>query len=268
MFRFFQVADIRICELEIKFVRQFMLRSHNLHNLTVFRRPIILPQLSVPPSLMRICKLMKKKSTKVIYTPANEPYLGRESVHTLDKLIVIALDMSSETAKRTREIIGTGLQDAACQLIPQGLSLVLSIRELVRQGYLFGGLVLLRPLAERAVTIHYLLRFPEALSIWSNGWKYHERPRLPKMIDRLADGSGLENIGRPLANVMNSITHGDPDSSIFNIVGIGDGTKGYAVSKMLQNAPLCDKICSDTVSFMVMLIAANSAIFPSHSEQH
>lgn len=210
---------------------------------------------------------MKQKSRKLIYTPANEPYLGRESVHTLDKLIVTGLEISTQTAKRTHEILKTDLQNAACQLIPQGLSLVLSVRELVRQGYLFGALVLLRPLAERAVTIHYLLTFPEALKIWSNGWKYHERPKLPVMIDKLGRDSGMGNIGQQLTNGMNSITHGDPESSIFNMVDIGNGAMGYAVSKMLHNAPLCDKICSDTIGYIVMLISANSAIFPLDPEQ-
>jgi hypothetical protein len=36
---------------------------------------------------------------------------------------------------------------------PQGISLALSIRELIRQGYLFAALVLVRPLIERAVRI-------------------------------------------------------------------------------------------------------------------
>jgi hypothetical protein len=36
----------------------------------------------------------------------------------------------------------------------------LSIRELIRQGYLFGAMVLVRPLAERTAILLYLQRKP------------------------------------------------------------------------------------------------------------
>jgi hypothetical protein len=32
------------------------------------------------------------------------------------------------------------LQKAACQIVPQGINLALTIRELIRQGYLFSSL--------------------------------------------------------------------------------------------------------------------------------
>jgi hypothetical protein len=50
----------------------------------------------------------------------------------------------------------TDLQRAACQIVPQGINLALSIRELIRQGYLFAALVLVRPLIERAAIISYM----------------------------------------------------------------------------------------------------------------
>lgn len=204
----------------------------------------------------------QKQQQKIIYTPDDEPYLGRQSVHELDKLIITALEMSCETAKQTHEVDRSDLQNAACQLIPQGISLVLSIRELIRQGYLFGALVLLRPLAERTVTIHYLLRFAGSLPIWTAGWKYNERPKLPTMINQLAQGGPFEKTGRSLADKMNSITHGDPESSIFNVVELPDGKLGYATSKLLDNPNLCDKVAADASSFLIMLIAANTVIFP------
>ncbi len=91
-------------------------------------------------------ELMKKRASKAIFTPGDEPYLGRPSVHRLDKLIVLGLEMTTQSAKHSHTIARTELQNAACHLIPQGVSLVLSARELVRQGYLFGALVLMRPL--------------------------------------------------------------------------------------------------------------------------
>jgi hypothetical protein len=97
----------------------------------------------------------------VIFTPGNEPYLGQELLKAFDQLIVCCLEHNQEIAHRTRSVANkTVLQEAACILIPQGVGLALSIRELVRQGYLLGAKVLMRPLVERAVTIMYLQQNP------------------------------------------------------------------------------------------------------------
>jgi hypothetical protein len=96
----------------------------------------------------------------IIFSPDNEPYLGGDTVRVLDELIVVCLDVNGRVAPHTHQIEKSDLQLAACQIIPSGISLALSIRELVRQGYLYGALVLVRPLAERAMTVLYLHRFP------------------------------------------------------------------------------------------------------------
>src|SRR5438094_8093384 len=92
----------------------------------------------------------------VVFTPFNEPYLGRESVFAFDNLILACLETSAEAAPRTHKMTRSALQTAACQLIPQSISIALSIRELVRQGHLFGALVLMRSLAERTTILLYL----------------------------------------------------------------------------------------------------------------
>ena len=87
-----------------------------------------------------------------IYTPDNEPYLGRVSVFGFDNQISFTLYVNGFIAGYTRAHHSelSPLQTAAAQIIPQGISLALSVRELIRQGYLFGALVLVRPLIERA----------------------------------------------------------------------------------------------------------------------
>lgn len=118
----------------------------------------------------------------IIFTPDNEPYLGRELLRALDNLIVACLESNSKIARRTHQIAQrTDLQDAACVLIPQGVNLSLAIRELVRQGYLFAAKVLLRPLAERSVTILYLCENPAKMETWNRGWSHRERPTLARM---------------------------------------------------------------------------------------
>lgn len=77
-----------------------------------------------------------------IFTPDNEPYLGRKTLHVFDKTIVACLKANSKIASKTHVADKSRLQLAACQIIPSGISLALSTRELVRQGYLYGALVL------------------------------------------------------------------------------------------------------------------------------
>ena len=82
---------------------------------------------------------MNDDPSEVIFTPDNEPYLGREMLFHFDNAICASLDQSGKIATKTHSLHRTDMQDAACQLIPQSISIALSIRELIRQGYLFGA---------------------------------------------------------------------------------------------------------------------------------
>ncbi|MEM3101197.1 MAG: DUF5677 domain-containing protein [Candidatus Nitrosotenuis sp.] len=99
--------------------------------------------------------------------------MGRETVFAFDKAIVVCMKTNENIAPYTHKIEKSDLQWAACQLIPQGISIALSIRELVRQGYLFGALVLTRSLIERAAIILYLHHNPEKIVVWKRGWKHN-----------------------------------------------------------------------------------------------
>lgn len=156
--------------------------------------------------------------------------MGHEAVCVLDQLIVVCLKANSRTAPRTHEIEKNDLQWAACQLIPAGISLTLSIRELVRQGYIYGALVLLRPLAERAVTIRYLQKFPDNIDLWTRGWSHKERLNLAKMFNEIA-GSEFPNCGPEITRSLNSLIHGDPASAMWNLVKTGDGSRDMAFQK-------------------------------------
>ncbi|WP_219822447.1 hypothetical protein, partial [Vibrio hyugaensis] len=73
------------------------------------------------------------------FTPANEPYLGRELLFHFDQMISCCLERSAVISKLTHELDMTDHQKMAAQVIPQSISVSLSIRELIRQGYLFGA---------------------------------------------------------------------------------------------------------------------------------
>jgi len=153
------------------------------------------------------------------------------------------------------------LQQAACQLIPQSMSIALSIRELVRQGHLFGALVLIRSLAERSTILLYLYQTPSAVNIWSRGWRHRERPSLAAMINSISVDA-FPGIGPEITRPLNSITHGDPDSAVWNMIPMDNGGLGHAVSKILNNPNLCDKICMEASVWLSVVMAMTNAIFP------
>ena len=103
---------------------------------------------------------MLPKPVPVVFTPDNEPYLGRELLFHFDQLIISAMKQNSVIAPTSHGRVLTDHQNMACQVIAQSLSITLSIRELIRQGYLFGAHVLLRALVERAAILLYLNLYP------------------------------------------------------------------------------------------------------------
>jgi hypothetical protein len=197
-----------------------------------------------------------------IYTPDNEPYLGRETLLAFDNAIIASMKTNEKIAPHTYKIEKSDLQTAACQIVPQGISIALSIRELVRQGYLFGALVLMRSLIERAVTILYLHHNPDKVKIWNRGWKYNERPNLSEMLTVIGKNK-FQNIGSTITPLYNSLTHGDPESAVWNLIKTEDENVGYSVSKILDNPSLCDKICLEGSTWLLILISMASGIFPN-----
>ncbi len=103
---------------------------------------------------------MDSKPMPVVFTPDNEPYLGRKLLFAFDQLISSTMEQNAATAPTTHGRALSDRQRMACQVIPQSLSIALSIRELIRQGYLFGAHVLVRALVERATILLYLHFYP------------------------------------------------------------------------------------------------------------
>ncbi|KWS34970.1 hypothetical protein AL065_12930 [Pseudomonas amygdali pv. ulmi] len=76
---------------------------------------------------------MESVHTPIIFTPDNEPYLGRLLLYHLDQIIIATVELN---AKKVPLSYGQRLdnhQKMACQLIAQSLHLTLSIRELLRE---------------------------------------------------------------------------------------------------------------------------------------
>jgi hypothetical protein len=199
-----------------------------------------------------------------VFTPGNEPYLGLQSVLWFDRIIVWALEgnqrVATYTHARTDQL--SPLQKAACQIIPQGINIALSIRELVRQGYLFPAMVLMRPLIERAAVLSYLADYPEAVSLWEGGWKHSQRPPLAKMLQSMGGANVNATEAGKICAAHNHIVHADPVGTYYNLVHLGDGRAAYASSKMLDSPEMADTISMEAQCYLIVLAGRMAQVFP------
>lgn len=200
-----------------------------------------------------------------IFTPDNEPYLGRESLYTLDKEIRFSLWVSSHIAAFTLQHRPelSELQRAACQIVPQGIGLALSIRELIRQAYLFGALVLTRPLIERAAIISYICDHPEAVEKWHAGWnRWKRRPRLAEMLHSMAHSGADYGDAQAICEHFGNIVHGNPASAEWNSIALENGARGYSVGKILNRPDICDELALQGWAYLRILVARATSVFP------
>jgi hypothetical protein len=200
-----------------------------------------------------------------VYLPHNEPYLGRASVYSFDQVIMSCLAQNADVAAYTHSKHLSDIQKAACQIIPQGINLALTIRELVRQGYLFGALVLIRPLIERTAIISYLSSNPSEVEAWKNGWKYRDRPSLSVMLESMSDRHNISET-KQICDIFNHIVHGDPIGSAWNLVKLNENSLGYSVGKVIDDPELCDFICFQTYCYLIVLMGLMAKCFPDAPE--
>lgn len=191
--------------------------------------------------------------------------MGRESVFHFDQVIISCLRCNAPIVAYTRNVHLSELQKAACQLIPQGINLALTIRELVRQGYLFGALVLMRPLIERTAIISYLAEHPDEIEAWKSGWQFKQRPKLATM---LASMKGVKEIeeAKNICELFNHIVHGDLIGSSWNIVHLSDGSLGYSIGKVTDDGNLCDFICFQSCCYLIVIMSMMQVYFPISTE--
>lgn len=211
---------------------------------------------------------MKTEMPPVIFTPDNEPYLGRTLLFHFDQIISASMEQSTLTAKKSHNIELTDHQKMACQVISQALSITLSIRELIRQGYLFGAYVLLRSLVERSMILFYLFYYPEDIVHWNNGWQQRDAPGLSTMIDKISKkGADAPKCrGSDMLKSMNSLLHAKPDSAYYSTVPLDDFRVGFAASKILNRPELCDNLCADVIPMLVMIQGMMVAYFQTNED--
>lgn len=203
-----------------------------------------------------------------IFMPDNEPYLGRESVFQFDQMIISAMELNQKIAPWTHGKVLSPTQRAATELIPHGFSIALSIRELIRQGYLISAEILLRPLIERAAVLSYLCETPNALPLWEAGWPHRSRPPLYKMLAAMKRPQGdkeqkeSEEDAKQITEYFNAIVHADPEGSRGQSIQLKHGRRGYTASKTLQDIEKCDVICFQALLYLIILMARAAQTFP------
>ncbi len=200
----------------------------------------------------------------VVFTPDNEPYLGQNLLFHLDQIISSAMEQNADTAPLSHGRPLSDHQRMASQVIAQSLSIALSIRELIRQGYLFGAHVLVRALVERAAILLYLYYYPEEIERWNRGWQCQDAPGLARMFDAIQ--AAQERIprvpGRDLTANMNSLMHAKPDSAPWNLIALGEDRIGHAVSKILDRPELCEDLCANVIPWVAVVQSMMAAYFP------
>jgi len=154
-------------------------------------------------------------------------------------------------------------QIMACQVVAQSLGIVLSIRELIRQGYLFGAHVLVRSFVERAHILLYIHYRPSEIKKWNQGWQHNSAPSLAKMVETIQKHQGRDEFvkGFELTKDYNSLIHGKPDSALWNYVVLSDGSIGHASSKITNRPELCDDVCAQVIPWVAVTQAMMVAYF-------
>lgn len=200
----------------------------------------------------------------VVFTPDDEPYLGRQSVYHFDVVLRRFVEDQVRIAEWTHRAQLTGLQQAASELVPSASSIALSIRELVRQAYLMSALVLTRPLMERTATLSYLVTHPESVTLWQEGWPHKTRPSLNSRLNSLL-GPDAPFSKEDLAGLLdryNGLVHGDPAAALHDAVLQPDGAAGYTVGKDLTSPSRTDEVAFETTAWLIVLMGRCQEVFP------
>lgn len=206
-----------------------------------------------------------------VFTPANEPYLGRQPVYQFDMMLRAFIEHQQRISAWTHGSSLSPVQCAASQIVPSASSIALSIRELVRQAYLVSALILTRPLMERVATVSYLIDNPSKVPLWEQGWPHKTRPTLKERMQAMMNPAGAPPLdgqapsAEDVAGVIeryNSLVHGDPAGALHGAILLDCGEPGYTTGKDTGSPARADDVCIETTCWLVVLMARCEQLFP------
>jgi hypothetical protein len=196
-----------------------------------------------------------------VFLPHDEPYLGHPTLLEFDQAIPPAMKINVRLAQGTFDCQLSPVQQAAAQLIPQAVSIALSIREMIRQGYLFSAGLLLRPLIERVGTVEYLRIHPEAVQAWHAGWPRKEQPSLQELLEATSQAESADPAElKAFANVLHKLIHPDPTGGLWNMITHENGRPAFSSGKIFDDPQLCDFVSVTACRFLAlaMCVAENT----------
>lgn len=187
-----------------------------------------------------------------------------------DQVITALMEQQVKVAAWTRSHKLSPLQTAASELAPGACSLVLSVRELVRQGYLYAAMVLMRPVVERVGTLSYLIEHPDGLTVWEGGWKHVTRPTFNQLLETMrgtADvpGAPSDSDIATVARRYHELVHGGPSAASGVLIRLDDGAPAFTTGKDLHSLDKADAVCFEAAMMTVVLMARCAQVFPDAS---
>src|SRR5205807_2368051 len=85
------------------------------------------------------------------------------------------------------------------------------------------------------------------------------------MLERISQGK-FPGVPKDVTQPYNDLIHGNPESAMWSLIEMSDGTFGHGVSKILGNPRLCDEICMSSAAWLGILLGMMNAIFPADNE--
>lgn len=204
---------------------------------------------------------MRGREIKAVYDPSDEPYLGNEHVLSFDKSIPEALNKNLTVARRTFEVEMSAIQKAGSVLIPQGISIALSIRELVRQAYLYSAAILLRPLLERTSTMHWLMSHQDSVAHWHDGWPRKYQPSLEELLANFFPDRSEDHL-ETYRNMLHKLVHADPQGAIYNMLRRSNGDFVFPSGKIVDDQLMCSVLCITGELSLRHLVRMADQLFP------
>jgi hypothetical protein len=203
---------------------------------------------------------MATKDAEAVYLPHNEPYLGSKSLLAFDMAIPRAMRVHADIGPATFSRELSPLQRCATEIIPQGVSIALSIRELIRQAYLFSAAILMRPLVERAGLMQHLVTDPNAVAAWHAGWPRKDQPPFGMLFALVMPDASVEH-REQVASLMHKLVHTDPKSALFNMFRRPDGSLAFASGKVLSRLDSAEVIADLGKHCLQRLTALSALVF-------
>lgn len=203
---------------------------------------------------------MASSQVQSVYLPHNEPYLGGPSLLAFDQAIPRALQVHAEIGPKTFAGSLSPLQQCATEIIPQGISVALSIRELIRQAYLFSAAILMRPLVERTGLMQHLAMYPAAVTSWHAGWPRQTQPKFEALFALVMPEASVQH-REQIVSMLHKLVHTDPKSSLFNMFRRTDGSLAFSSGKTLSRPDNAELIAQLAHICLRRLTALSASIF-------